>query len=952
MGSLATVTARTVVLATIVVAAVLPAIATAALGVDALDPATVEDCDRAVARDPGDLDAWACYFEAARRRGSWVEATSRLEAVLREDPTDPRARLALGSIRAFQPGEDAESTLRDAARALDEAGDVEGAFRARAALFDLLEIQGFRDAADDELERMLEILDAHSTPERLAGARLRQADRALRTGATAQATAWLLEVRDAGPRPSTLARVENALGRVAWNEGRLADAQARFRRSADLYRSIGDGWAEADERYNEALAAGRRVALDEIGPDEVLELVDRQIEIAAAAGNPGAEAQGRTLLAQHPALPRDDRIDQADRALDVLRRTTKFHAICFAMRLAAKLRIDRGTPRDRVEAVDLLDEAAGLARARGILEDEARAWIVRANLAPSRSDAKFRECYERAVDIVERMRDLRADRLSRGRFLWDWVMTYNRLVGAYLDTSDGAPDASEIDRAFRTMERLRARLTLDALDAAGATERAYRTDRSTVREREEVLAAISAAQRDLARPGASAQKIAELSSALVRLEAREASLREDIARDDVAFARLRAVAPVGVEAIRERLAPGEALIAFQAATREIDGRSKWWWNGGSWAIAVTRRGARAFALPDEDVLADRIALHRGLLRNDDDREPAAAARLYRDVLADAFESFPDDVDHVILVPDGPLHRLPFDALRASPDDPPLAARVAITIAPSATLWARNRDRSAALPRGTLAFADPAPPRSAAVAASIRGEHGPLGRLPLARDEVESVARAIGAPAEILVGARASERELKRRLPGPGALVHIAAHAIVHADDPARTAVVLASGGPADDGLLQLREIVSLPLDGRVVWLSACSGAEGEIVSGEGVVGLAGGFFQAGARAVVAGLWPVRDRDARDLLAAAGDAWARGATLEQAMASARRSAIDAGRPASEWAGWIVLGDGDVRLDAAPTGGEAEYRENADNPGVVALVLLVCTIGVFAGLVRRS
>ena len=63
-------------------------------------------------------------------------------------------------------------------------------------------------------------------------------------------------------------------------------------------------------------------------------------------------------------------------------------------------------------------------------------------------------------------------------------------------------------------------------------------------------------------------------------------------------------------------------------------------------------------------------------------------------------------------------------------------------------------------------------------------------------------------------------------------------------------------------MLQLREIVALPLDDKIVLLSACSGADGEIAHGEGVVGLAHGFFQAGARAVVAGLWPVRDEDAR------------------------------------------------------------------------------------------
>jgi len=48
-----------------------------------------------------------------------------------------------------------------------------------------------------------------------------------------------------------------------------------------------------------------------------------------------------------------------------------------------------------------------------------------------------------------------------------------------------------------------------------------------------------------------------------------------------------------------------------------------------------------------------------------------------------------------------------------------------------------------------------------------------------------------------------------------------------------------------------------------VVLSGCDTGVGDIADGEGVLGLRRAFQEAGARELVVGLWPVRDRDARD-----------------------------------------------------------------------------------------
>jgi CHAT domain-containing protein len=140
------------------------------------------------------------------------------------------------------------------------------------------------------------------------------------------------------------------------------------------------------------------------------------------------------------------------------------------------------------------------------------------------------------------------------------------------------------------------------------------------------------------------------------------------------------------------------------------------------------------------------------------------------------------------------------------------------------------------------------------------------------------------------------------------VLHFAVHAFIDEERPERSAILLAPGRDGDDGHLQIREVVGLDLRGRVVVLSACRSASGALLEGEGVMGLARAFFQAGARTVVGSLWPLRDDDAERLFDSFYRRLAEGGSVGAALAAARREQIRAGRPAAAWAGIVLLGDG--------------------------------------------
>ena len=213
----------------------------------------------------------------------------------------------------------------------------------------------------------------------------------------------------------------------------------------------------------------------------------------------------------------------------------------------------------------------------------------------------------------------------------------------------------------------------------------------------------------------------------------------------------------------------------------------------------------------------------------------------------------------------------------------------------------------------MLWSGPSPGRSRPIAATgtWRQTVFTLAALPRARDEARSAAAA-GAPGSTLrLGADASEHFLKSADLRPFDVLHLAGHAVVDVEAPERSAVVLAPGAEGEDGLLQSREISALDLDHAVVVLAACRSASGLGLRGEGVVGLGRSFFEARAQAVVGSLWSLRDDESSALLDPFYGSLARGASLAEAMAEARRERIRAGDAPAAWAGMIVLGDGAIR-----------------------------------------
>lgn len=407
--------------------------------------------------------------------------------------------------------------------------------------------------------------------------------------------------------------------------------------------------------------------------------------------------------------------------------------------------------------------------------------------------------------------------------------------------------------------------------------------------------------------------------------ARRSALAEGGAGDAPALPSVRPEADV--DALRAALPSGTALLSY------IVGRG----TEPTVVLTVTAGGIAGRVLaPVESAVPDIERFEALLAAGQSGLDPAR--RLGAALLTPALEALGPEVTRLVVLPDGPLHRLPFEALLL-PDGRRVLEAFDVTLAPSAELLLRVRRRPAASGSLLVAFGDPELPLDDPSDPEAGRDLAPL---PGARAEARSVARFARAPM-LRLGAHASEARLKGLTGGSISVLHLAAHAVVEDGSFLRSALALAPGG-GEDGWVRIEELSALSASPDLVVLSACRTLGSTVVDGEGIQGLTTPFLEGGARAVVATRWPVADEALGRVMERFYRGMAGGRPAAEALRQARLELLEEGRPPSEWAALILVGDPDVRPALVPPRGLARRLPGA------TLLLLTGLAGLVAA--RRS
>ena len=261
---------------------------------------------------------------------------------------------------------------------------------------------------------------------------------------------------------------------------------------------------------------------------------------------------------------------------------------------------------------------------------------------------------------------------------------------------------------------------------------------------------------------------------------------------------------------------------------------------------------------------------------------------------------------LILVPEGPLCLVPYAALM-NPKQEYLCESLKIRLIPSLTTLKLITDSPADFHNktGALLVGDP-------YLEEVLYKGRKLCELPYAKKEVEMIGRIVGtAP---LIGKMATKGEVLKRL-STVALVHIAAHGkmdtgeIILAPNPAEE-----SHHPEEkDFLLKMADVLEAKLRARLVVLSCCHSAHGEIKA-EGVVGISRAFLGAGARSVLVSLWGIDDEATFRFMKHFYKELVKGRRVSEALNQAMKCMRESEEfgEVKYWAPFVLIGD-DVTLE---------------------------------------
>ena len=126
-----------------------------------------------------------------------------------------------------------------------------------------------------------------------------------------------------------------------------------------------------------------------------------------------------------------------------------------------------------------------------------------------------------------------------------------------------------------------------------------------------------------------------------------------------------------------------------------------------------------------------------------------------------------------------------------------------------------------------------------------------------------------------------------------AIVHLSTHALAATNDPRQCALVVSKGERVG-----FDRIASGTIDASLVVLSSCRSGEGEVIPGQGIVGLGWAFLSAGARGLVVSLWTVDDRSTSATMIEFHRRLREGRDVADALAGAQRM-IRARHPHPAW-----------------------------------------------------
>jgi CHAT domain-containing protein/tetratricopeptide (TPR) repeat protein len=666
------------------------------------------------------------------------------------------------------------------------------------------------------------------------------------------------------------------MGQLHLRLGDPTSADRYFHRAMELARSSGLSRA----------ITNNQIALGDLQyrhqqSEAAVALYEQALHRALDSGERGLQASALLRLATtHMALEQfDDARQEIENALGIARETGARSVEAESLYMRAELTRLSGNP---VVALNQYGEAEVLSAE---VADPDLDWQIKYGraLALVQTDQKSAavKALVSAVGTIENVRNRLREKRYRAGYIQDKHQVYIELVRLQLELG-------RTFEAFSTAERLRnwsfnGKTSVQELPGSGDVQHMAEVE---LRERIQQLQRNLEEEQSQSMPNRRQLAIDTFSRELLLAEQDYQAFLDDASgtgpMDYDRKIRLQEAD------MRDSLLADEALLEYVVGAESV------------MIFVMTSDGLRALSTPAlQQDLHSRLELLRDLLKQrDSDLWKMPAASLSATVLGPVLENgWLDGVDHLYLVPHDMLNYLPFALLpiESPTGAKPVIDRFTLAYLPTASMLADKGSGDDQQP-SILAMA---PGRS---------------RLQYAPEEISSISSLFDPHSRALLGDDATESAFKNNA-GKYRFLHLATHGYFNKLNPLLSGLQL-EPDQANDGLLEVHEILELRLDSDLVTLSACETALGsgffeEIPAGDDFVSMTRAFLQVGSASVLATLWEVDDRSTVGLmksfyqnLDASGINTGKAGALSQAQQALRAS--DEYKHPYYWAPFVLVG----------------------------------------------
>lgn len=447
------------------------------------------------------------------------------------------------------------------------------------------------------------------------------------------------------------------------------------------------------------------------------------------------------------------------------------------------------------------------------------------------------DCYQKARRLLEKTRtDLRGEEMKIS-FMEDKLEIYESLIELCLEPK---PGRANLEEAFGYVEESKSRILQDLMSSSETAEpQLGDEDRGKLKDlRAEInWHSNRLVQEQLRGAEASHEIMTDLQTAIRKSEREVLRLVREMRTAEAVSSGLSASRPATIAEVRESLPADSTLVEYFQIRDRLH------------AAIVTREQFDIVPVSELQVVAPLMEkLHFQLAKfrlgsayvNTFGASLLQATQLH---LRELHQQLLAPVEkylkgaHLVIVPHGLLHRLPFQALFDGRDY--LIDKFSVSYAPSATIHALGHERM---------FNGQGP-------ALVMGV--PDAAAPLIGDEATEVAKIV-PHAQLFLGENATVDVLRQN--GPKCrFIHIATHGYFRQDSPMFSGIRLA------DSVLTLMDLYQMKLPAELVTLSGCATGANAVAGGDELLGLVRGLIYAGARAALLSLWDVYDRSTLDLM---------------------------------------------------------------------------------------